>query len=111
MGVVSVVLGGLTGELVNGWGFVRENTEVLEKIFKFSLCSALGQSFIFYTIANFDPLLLSTITTTRKILSVLISILVKGHTLSRMGWLGIAMSIGGVLSELVFKLGKGRKKA
>merc|ERR1712066_420286 len=94
-----------------GLEFVWENKEVLEKIVKFSLCSAFGQSFIFYTIANFDPLVLSTITTTRKILSVLVSIIFKGHPLSSTGWVGISLSCGGVLSEMMAKASMGRIKS
>eukprot|EP00968_Pinguiococcus_pyrenoidosus_P029219 scaffold8416_cov267-Pinguiococcus_pyrenoidosus.AAC.3 len=44
---------------------------------RFAACSAFGQSFIFYTIANFDPLVCTTVTTTRKIFSVLLSIVLK----------------------------------
>jgi solute carrier family 35 (UDP-galactose transporter), member B1 len=40
----------------------------------FSLCSAMGQCFIYYTIAEFSPLLLATVTTTRKIFSTLVSV-------------------------------------
>merc|ERR1712066_1042729 len=94
-----------------GLEFVWENKEVLEKIVKFSLCSAFGQSFIFYTIANFDPLVLSTITTTRKILSVLLSILWKGHPLSQTGWSGIALSCSGVISEMMAKASMSRVKS
>merc|ERR1712226_1584301 len=101
--LVSLFVGGVLGEVLSGVRYCLENVEVMEKIVKFSLCSAFGQSFIFYTISNFDPLLLSTITTTRKILSVIMSILLKGHSLSSMGWLGISLSCGGVLSELTSK--------
>ncbi len=86
------------------------NPEVLSKIIKFALCSAVGQSFIFFTIANFDPLVLSTVTTTRKIFSVLLSIFLKGHSLSMVGWSGIALACGGIMSELVVKSG-GKAKA
>lgn len=40
------------------------------KVFQFAACSAIGQSAIFFTIANFDPLICTTVTTTRKIFSV-----------------------------------------
>jgi len=43
------------GELQSGTAFCVENPEILNKIIKFAICSAVGQSFIFYTIANFDP--------------------------------------------------------
>jgi solute carrier family 35 (UDP-galactose transporter), member B1 len=91
------------GEMTSGAAYCVSNPEILSKIVKFAICSAVGQSFIFYTIANFDPLVLSTVTTTRKIFSVLLSIFLKGHSLSLMGWSGIAMACGGILSELQVK--------
>jgi len=91
------------GEFTSGLAYCAANAEILSKIVKFSLCSAVGQSFIFYTIANFDPLVLSTVTTTRKIFSVLLSIFLKGHSLSATGWSGIAMACGGILSEMQAK--------
>lgn len=97
------------GELTSGAAFCVDNPEILSKIIKFAVCSAVGQSFIFYTIANFDPLVLSTVTTTRKIFSVLLSILLKGHALSATGWSGIALACGGILSELQVK-SSGAKK-
>lgn len=91
------------GEFTSGLAYCTNNPDILSKIVKFSLCSAVGQSFIFYTIANFDPLILSTVTTTRKIFSVLLSILLKGHSLSFTGWSGIALSCAGILSEMHLK--------
>jgi UDP-galactose transporter B1 len=103
MCITALVIAAGLGELSSGTLFCLENPEVLHKIIKFSICSAIGQSFIFYTIAHFDPLILSTVTTTRKIFSVLLSIFLKGHALSIMGWSGIAMACGGILSELQHK--------
>jgi len=94
--LLSVVLGDLT----SGLSFCKANPEVLEKILKFSACSAVGQSFIFFTIANFDPLVCTTITTTRKVFSVLLSIFLNGHNLSTQGWAGIAVASGGIMSEI-----------
>ena len=104
----TVIAGGL-GEINSGVAFLSANPEILSNIIKFAACSAIGQSFIFYTISNFDPLVLSTVTTTRKIFSVLLSIFLKGHSLSMMGWSGIALACGGIMSELQAK-SKGHKK-
>jgi len=100
------------GELTTGVSYCTQNPEIMVKIIKFAICSAVGQSFIFYTIANFDPLVLSTVTTTRKIFSVLLSIFLKGHALSLTGWSGIALACGGIMSELQEKMGGhgGKKK-
>eukprot|EP00525_Craspedostauros_australis_P012794 CAMPEP_0198125112 /NCGR_PEP_ID=MMETSP1442-20131203/41792_1 /TAXON_ID= /ORGANISM="Craspedostauros australis, Strain CCMP3328" /LENGTH=202 /DNA_ID=CAMNT_0043784651 /DNA_START=15 /DNA_END=623 /DNA_ORIENTATION=- len=98
----TVIAGGL-GQINSGVSFLVANPDIMSKIVKFAVCSAVGQSFIFYTIANFDPLILSTVTTTRKIFSVLLSIFLKGHSLSVMGWSGIGLAVSGILSELQAK--------
>ncbi|KAL7544387.1 hypothetical protein ACHAWF_007772 [Thalassiosira exigua] len=100
----AVISAGL-GEVGSGLAFCAANPEIFSKIVKFAICSAVGQSFIFYTIANFDPLVLSTVTTTRKIFSVLLSIFLKGHSLSLTGWSGIALACSGILSEMAAKMG------
>jgi drug/metabolite transporter (DMT)-like permease len=48
--------------------------EFVKALAAFALCSAMGQCFIYYTIAEFSPLLLATVTTTRKIFSTLVSV-------------------------------------
>lgn len=99
------------GEFTQGMEYCAKNPKVFSLIWKFSMCSAIGQSFIFYTVARFDPLVCSTVTTTRKILSVLYSILFKGHSIAGQGWLGLGLAIGGIASEVVHKvLGGGKKK-
>eukprot|EP00586_Coscinodiscus_wailesii_P018972 CAMPEP_0172517920 /NCGR_PEP_ID=MMETSP1066-20121228/288911_1 /TAXON_ID=671091 /ORGANISM="Coscinodiscus wailesii, Strain CCMP2513" /LENGTH=323 /DNA_ID=CAMNT_0013300133 /DNA_START=274 /DNA_END=1245 /DNA_ORIENTATION=+ len=110
MMLTALVFAGGLGELTSGVSFCVANPEIMSKIIKFALCSAIGQSFIFYTIANFDPLILSTVTTTRKIFSVLLSIFLKGHSLSLMGWSGIALACAGIMSELQAKAA-GKAKA
>ena len=110
MCLTAAVVAGVLGEIQSGMSFLVANPEIYNKIIKFAVCSAVGQSFIFYTIANFDPLVLSTVTTTRKIFSVLLSIFLKGHSLSAMGWSGIALACSGILSELQAKSSASKKK-
>jgi UDP-galactose transporter B1 len=111
MCLTAVFIAGLTGEITSGVAFLVANPEIMGKIARFAVCSAVGQSFIFYTIANFDPLVLSTVTTTRKIFSVLLSIFLKGHSLSLTGWSGIALSCSGILSELQSKASSKKSKS
>ena len=108
VGATALVVGAT--ELLSGWEFCWENPEILSKILQFSVCSAIGQSFIFYTLATFDPLILSTVTTTRKIMSVLLSIVLKGHSLSLTGWSGLSLAVSGILAELQAKLKKKRRQ-
>lgn len=105
MGLTAAVFALFLGELTSGVNFMMANPIIFNKILKFAVCSAIGQSFIFYTIANFDPLVCTTVTTTRKVFSVLLSIFLNGHALDSVGWFGLALASGGILSELLDKSG------
>lgn len=98
------------GEFFPGLAYCLRNPGIRSLIVKYSLCSAIGQSFIFYTIAHFDPLVCSTITTTRKILTVLISITFKGHKLGLSGWSGVGIAVAGISSEAMSKYSAAMKK-
>ena len=101
MGITALVVALVLGDFGNGLKFCLANPVVLEKILKFAVCSAVGQSFIFYTISEFNSLACTTVTTTRKVFSVLLSIFLNGHHLSLTGWAGIATASAGILSELL----------
>lgn len=111
MMLFAILISFVLGEFTQGIKYCSSNPKVFSLIWKFSMCSAIGQSFIFYTVARFDPLVCSTVTTTRKIMSVLYSILFKGHSIAGQGWLGLLLAIGGIASEVVHKvMGAGKKE-
>jgi UDP-galactose transporter B1 len=91
--------------------FVEILLSILTNVFFFifEIGSAVGQSFIFYTISNFEPLVCSTVTTTRKIFSVLLSIFVNNHKLDARGWTGIGVACMGIVGELQDKASKQHK--
>jgi len=94
------------GEFAPGLAFMQANPAILQKIVTFAACSAAGQSFIFFTIANFDPLVCTTVTTTRKIFTVILSIITKGHAMNTQGWSGIGLACFGILAEMQQKMFK-----
>merc|ERR1711953_1501686 len=98
------------GEFQPGVDFLTKNPEIFVAIVKFALCSALGQAFIFFTISSFDPLVCTTVTTTRKVFSVLYSIFAKGHQLNMQGWVGVSMACSGILGELEEKYSASKSK-
>ena len=48
------------------------------------------------TLSIFGSLLLVTVTVTRKMLTMIISVIWFGHSLSGMQWLGVGLVFGGV---------------
>jgi len=108
MCLVAFIISMCLGDVVSGTEFCARNPAVLRLVVQFSICSAVGQSFIFYTVANFDPLVCSTVTTTRKIFSVLLSIFTKGHVMTTQGWFGVGVACSGIISEVLAKISKSR---
>ena len=73
-GVVAALLTCLaTGHLSDGIEFTRRHPSVARAIAAYALSSVVGQLFIYFTITEFDSLVLSTVTTTRKIFSTVYS--------------------------------------
>ena len=109
MMMIAMAMSIITRDFITGIAYCRLNPEIVPMIVKFSLCSAIGQSFIFYTVVHFDPLICGTVTTTRKIVSVLMSIFLKGNQLTNMSWVGVIMAIGGIFSEIGGKISRSCK--
>merc|ERR1712039_712273 len=98
------------GEFATGSAYILANPAILPKVLAFGACSAIGQSFIFFVVSEYGPLKNATVTTTRKIFSVLLSIFLKGHALAPMGWAGIALGSIAIIGELIPEGGKGENK-
>merc|ERR1712187_290244 len=109
MMLTAIVFTFAMGELEPGSKFLLQNQGIFSDILKFAACSAIGQAFIFYMISSFDPLVCTTVTTTRKVFSVLLSVFTKGHNLNGQGWAGIACACTGILGELEEKYSKSKK--
>eukprot|EP00041_Stephanoeca_diplocostata_P013691 m.241956 g.241956 ORF g.241956 m.241956 type:complete len:314 (+) comp19431_c0_seq4:2213-3154(+) len=100
----------LTGELFVGFSFILANEDLLQKILLFSVCSAVGQNFIFMTLDHFNALVLTTVTTTRKFFTVLVSVIYFGHQLNELQYFGIALVSVGLGIELYNKYNRAASK-
>ena len=69
-----------------------------------NLSASLGQVFIFLTIHHFSPLICTTITTTRKFFTILLSVYKFGHVLDVWQWSSIGLVFGGLYLEIAAKL-------
>ena len=128
--VASSSLGPLLGvsssagdELSSAVQFIQRHPAVGYDILGFAACGAVGQVFIFFTLAKFSSLLLVTITVTRKMLTMLLSVVWFGHRLGMGQWVGVGLVFGGVGAEAAVgrwekvkrerekqRLGKGEKR-
>ncbi|XXH05052.1 tyrosine/serine/threonine protein phosphatase [Hypoxylon texense] len=87
---------GSAGELEAALGFMARHPGVWADVLGFAACGAVGQVFIFYTLSTFSSVLLVTVTVTRKMFTMILSVVAFGHRLSRMQVLGVGLVFGGI---------------
>ncbi|KAL0909752.1 hypothetical protein M5K25_020649 [Dendrobium thyrsiflorum] len=90
--------------------FCKEHPEVAWDILMFCICGAVGQNFIFLTINRFGSLANTTITTTRKFVSIVVSSLLSGNPLSVKQWGCVFMVFSGLSYSIFLKWKKLQKK-
>lgn len=93
-------------------GSLASSAEARRDVALFCGCGAVGQLFIFYTIARFGSLTNTLITTTRKFFNILLSVLWLGTPLDATQWAAVALVFSGLGASGVAKSrgGGGKKK-
>ncbi|KAI1180118.1 solute carrier family 35 member B1 [Nemania sp. FL0916] len=92
-------IAGSAGELEDALAFMARYPSVWSDILGFAACGAVGQVFIFYTLSTFSSVLLVTVTVTRKMFTMMLSVVAFGHRLSSMQVLGVGLVFGGIGAE------------
>jgi solute carrier family 35 (UDP-galactose transporter), member B1 len=102
--------------------FVQLHPRILLDIMAFAVSGAIGQIFIFLTLSVHGSLILVTITVTRKLFTMLLSVIWFNHPLTNGQWLGVGLVFGGIgleaywtrkaklLTKKQFENGNGLKK-
>ena len=85
------------------FSFCKQHPKAAGDILLFCLCGAVGQNFIFLTISRFGSLTNTTITTTRKFVSIVVSSLLSGNPLSTKQWGSVTMVFSGLSYQIYLK--------
>jgi len=92
-----------TDEISRAVSFIANYPAVIPDLLLFCLCGALGQVFIFSTIENFGSLSLVTVTVTRKLFTILLSLFWFNHQLRAIQWAFVGMVFAALLMESYYK--------
>ncbi|THV03829.1 UAA transporter [Dendrothele bispora CBS 962.96] len=90
-------------EMAAALEFIRTHPGILRSLLEFSVTGALGQLFIFETLKSFGSLTLVMITLTRKMFTMILSVVVYNHQLTLGQWAGAAVVFGGISVEAFVK--------
>ncbi|WVQ93971.1 hypothetical protein IAU59_001049 [Kwoniella sp. CBS 9459] len=83
--------------------FLYSHPTALAPLVAYALLGGLGQLFIFETIQQFGSLTLVMVTVTRKLFTMLLSVVVFEHKLTKGQWMGVAVVFGGIGVEAGMK--------
>jgi solute carrier family 35 (UDP-galactose transporter), member B1 len=97
-------------ELSSATSFLSRHPSVLRDMLGFCAAGAIGQIFIYETLARFSSLLLVTVTVTRKMLTMLLSVVWFGHRLGGGQWIGVMLVFGGIAGEAALGQREKREK-
>ena len=107
--IFSLGLALFSSKLLESIEFVRNYPDVIWDMLLMGGLQVLGQISIYYVITNFKQHVFPLISTTRKIITVLLSIFVYGHTLKHLQWVAIGLVFFGIFYELWEELSHEKK--
>ena len=83
--------------------FVFSSKELLRDLLLHSLLASLGQVIIFIFLEKYGPLTLSMITSIRKVLTITLSIIVFGKSMSVIQFISLLMAVTVIFWEVLDK--------
>lgn len=99
----------ISGDIFEFFQFIQRHPSLVYYIALFSSLSAIGQLFIFLTVAEFGPLPCSIITTTRKFFTVLTSVFLFKNNLTNTQWIGTTLVFLGLALDSMYGKSGGAK--
>lgn len=86
--------------------FMKRHHTFALHVFATSICSSIGQLFIFSTIEEFGPVIFTIIMTMRQAFSILLSCIFYGHELNWFSILGIHIAFLAIFSHAFIQFKK-----
>uniref|UniRef100_A0A7R9ZMF3 Sugar phosphate transporter domain-containing protein n=1 Tax=Craspedostauros australis TaxID=1486917 RepID=A0A7R9ZMF3_9STRA len=93
----------ISGQWQQGVHLLQSDGQLRMAIFILNLVVSVGQIFIFLTVTWYSSLACTTITTTRKFITILLSVIYFGHKFSMMQWCAVGLVFGGLYLATVSK--------
>ena len=90
----------LTPQIVSSVQFLLRHPDAARDVLAYAMAGAAGQIAIFETLERFGSLTLVSITVTRKLFTMLLSIMVYKHQLRSLQWIGVVIVFVGLFIEM-----------
>jgi solute carrier family 35 (UDP-galactose transporter), member B1 len=108
--LVFLALNPYSNEFSSAIAFCLSSSKLVFDIVLFGICGAVGQCFIFHTLEKYGSLVLVTTTVTRKMFSILLSVLMFGHPLNYGQWASVGLVFVAIIWESLGKTTESKKE-
>lgn len=98
----------INGSLLECFAFMNRHHQFALHVFATSICSSIGQLFIFSTIEEFGPVIFTIIMTMRQAFSILLSCIFYGHQLNHLAIVGIHLAFLAIFIHAFIQFKKGK---
>eukprot|EP00597_Dinobryon_sp_UTEXLB2267_P007397 CAMPEP_0170094326 /NCGR_PEP_ID=MMETSP0019_2-20121128/27157_1 /TAXON_ID=98059 /ORGANISM="Dinobryon sp., Strain UTEXLB2267" /LENGTH=384 /DNA_ID=CAMNT_0010315571 /DNA_START=151 /DNA_END=1305 /DNA_ORIENTATION=+ len=89
-------------EASQAWKVIINCPIVRQDILSFCICAAIGQILILCVIREFGSLVWVTVSVTRQLFTILLSVFIFHHAVNGMQWLGVLLVFSGLALEIIF---------
>ena len=86
--------------LVHTWFFAQRHPELIMHLLQFSLFGSIALVFVFLTLEAHGGFRVTTITVTRKVVSMLLSVYLFSHPVNRTQWIGVLNVFAGLALQV-----------
>jgi len=100
--VLSWVVYGNEGQLSGAIRMFRFCPAIRLDLFAFCVCGAVGQVLVFKLIKEYGSLVWITISVTRQLFTIVLSVLLFGHSVNWVQWSGVLLVFCGLSFEVLF---------
>jgi solute carrier family 35 (UDP-galactose transporter), member B1 len=108
--LMGYLIWGSESELRNAFFLFINCSQVRIDVFLFCICASVGQLFIFAVMKEFGSLTWVTLSITRKLFTIIVSVVMFNHSISTWQWLGVASVFLGMSLEVGMNYAGGKEK-
>ena len=98
-----MVIMNTTSEATLSFNAFSLSPEIRMDIFWFCVCAGVGQLLIFSVMKEYGSLVWITVSITRKLMTILLSVIVFNHSINQYQWLGVMLAFLGMVLEIYGK--------
>lgn len=108
--LVDFILHGYTCNVFNAFSMMRQSLPLLVDLVLFCICGCVGQVIMFGLIKEFGSLIWITVSVTRQLFTILLSVFIFNHTIEVSQWMGIVLVFSGLGMEIFFNYYKTKSR-